>query len=269
MRRSTALAALVLIGTALPLSAQTTYALGRDTLRYHEVFHADVKLVGPQGEIPIKSDHEATIAMTHAAGDTTRAWFEALSLGVSGAMGEQKPATASVLRAPYQLRVDPRGRVNTLSTPAFPAEFEGIADLSHQFDDFFLRLPAKPLRVGLAWSDTVVRTDSTATKFMRWHAQAAYKVERDTVVDGVAALVVSMNQQVEIRSDAPMRDQPMRVESSMTGTENGYFVFAPRAGRVLARRRTGKLDGDLMLHGGQEMSMKQSFDYSSSLDALK
>src|SRR3954463_14514417 len=105
MRSTTVLAVLALAGAALPLSAQTSYTIGRDTLRYHEVFHADVQLIGPQGEIPVKSDHDATIAVTRDAGDTTRAWFESLSLAVTGPMGDQKPATATVLRVPYQFRV--------------------------------------------------------------------------------------------------------------------------------------------------------------------
>src|SRR4051812_35546187 len=101
MRRTSFLAMLLLGSAALPAAAQTSYAVGRDTVRYHEVTHADVQLIGPQGEMPIKADHDATIAVTRAAGDTTRAWFEALALGVNGPMGDQKLATGTVIRAPY------------------------------------------------------------------------------------------------------------------------------------------------------------------------
>jgi hypothetical protein len=43
-----------------------------------------------------------------------------------------------------------------------------MADPTHFFDDFFLRLPAQPLKIGLAWSDTTTTTDSTADRFTRW-----------------------------------------------------------------------------------------------------
>jgi hypothetical protein len=161
-------------------------------------------------------------------------------------------------------------RVALVSAPAFPASFAGVTDLSHQFDDFFVRLPAQPLRVGLAWSDTSTRTDSTAEKSMRWRSVVAYRVERDTAVAGVPALVVSMRQQLQSRAEGPVPGQPMRAQTTMTGSEDGFFVFAPRAGRLLARRREGRLAGDLVMRSAAgEMTMKQTYTYTNALDALR
>jgi hypothetical protein len=253
-----------------PAGAQTGYASGRDTLRFREVTHAEIRLTTPQGEIPLTSEHLATIAMVRLPGDTARAWYEALTISASGPMGTQRPATDAALRAPFTLRFDDRGRVSLVSAPTFPATFQGITDLTHQFDDFFPRLPAQPLRVGLAWSDTATRTDSTAEKSMTWRSEASYRVERDTVVDGVSALVVRMTQRLRSRSEGPVPNQPARAETVIAGTEEGYFVFAPRAGRLLGRRREGRLAGDVIMRAGAgQMALKQTYVYTSTIDALR
>jgi hypothetical protein len=218
----------------------------------------------------MRSEHEATVAVVRLAGDTARAWYEALSIGATGPMGDQRPATDAVLRAPFTLQLDARGRTRTVSTPNFPADFAGVTDLTHQFDDFFVRLPARPLRVGLAWSDTATRTDSSAERSTRWRSVASYRVERDTVADGVPALVVRMRQQIQTRVEAPVPGQPTRARTTLAGTEDGFFVFAPSAGRLLARRREARLAGEIVMrNGAAAMSFQQAYSYASTLDAVR
>lgn len=250
--------------------AQSTYSPGRDTLRFRETTRADVRLTSAQGEIPMKSDHDATIALVRLPGDTARAWYEALNIGVSSPMGEQRPSTTEVLRAPFTLSMDARGRVRLISAPAFPASFQAFTDLTRQFDDFFLRLPAQPLRVGLAWSDTTSRSDSTADRIQLNRSIASYRVERDTVVAGVQALVISMKQALSMRARGPVPNQPMSAETVLTGSDDGIVVFAPKEGRMLGRRRTGQMSGDVTMTGaGGQMSLKQSFTYTNTLDAVR
>jgi len=269
MRRSLALISLVIV-SAVPAAAQTVYASGPDTLRFREITRGEIRLTTPQGELPMRSEHDATVAVVRLPGDTARAWYEALTLGMTSPMGDRRPATDAALRAPFTLLLDTRGRASLISAPTFPTTFEGVTDLSHQFDDFFVRLPAQPLRVGLAWSDTSTRTDSTAERFMRWHAVAAYRVERDTMVEGVPALIVSMRQRLQSRAEGPVPGQPVRAQTTMTGTDDGYFVFAPKLGRLLARRREGRLAGDLIMRGSAgEMTLKQTYTYTNALDAVR
>ena len=259
----------LLLAFAAPVLAQTTYAAPGDTLRFREVTRAELRLTTPQGEIPMTTEHDATIAVVRLPGDSARAWYEALVLGMSSPMGSMRPATDPALHRPFTLTFDARGRVGLLEAPPFPASFEGLTDLAHQFDDFFLRLPAQPLRAGLTWSDTTVRTDSTADKSMRRETIAAYRVERDTVVGGQPALVIGMTQQLRSRAEGPVPNQPMRAETRLEGSEEGYVVFAPAAGRLVGRRRSGSLAGDVVMRGaGGEMSLKQSFTYTSSIDAI-
>jgi hypothetical protein len=255
---------------ALPAGAQTAYAPPGDTVRFREVTLIEMKISTPQGEFPIKSEHKATVAFARVTADSARAWYEALSIGMMGPMGNQQPATDSALNAPFSMRFDNRGRVRNPAAPKFPASFEGVTDLSRQFDDFFLRLPAQPLRAGLVWTDTSSRVDSTAEKSSRWNAISTYRVERDTTVDGIRAMVISMKQQVRTQSEGPMQGQPARLESRLEGSEDGIVVFAPQTGRLLGRRRQGTMTGDLMMRGGGgEMAMSQSFTYTGTLDAVR
>jgi hypothetical protein len=260
--------ALLSLATAAPAVAQSAYAPPGDTLRYRETMKTSVIISTPQGEIPVTGEQNATVALVRLPGDSARAWFEALALAVSSPQGEQKPATEEALKKPYRLTFDSRGRVSLVEAPKFPDTFAGIGDLAHEFNDFFLRLPAKPLRVGLTWTDTLERRDSTAERSARLTSIADYKVERDTVVNGVASLVVRMKQRLTLHAEGPVPNQPVRSEAALEGSDDGFFVFAPKSGRVLARRRTGQLSGEVNI-AAAGMTMKQALNYTSTVDAVK
>jgi hypothetical protein len=160
--------------------------------------------------------------------------------------------------------------VTNVRAPQWPASLQSVTDLSHQFDDFFLRLPAQPLKVGLAWSDTTSQTDSTADRFSRWRRTSDYRVERDTTVGTTPAVVVQMKQKMSVTISAPVPNQAMRSDAQLQGEEDGYFVFAPTTGRLLARRREGKMEGPVKASGAAgEMQMNQSISYTGAMDAVK
>lgn len=269
MQRFIAATAL-LLACAMPASAQSAYATpAGDTLRFRETTSAKLTFSGPQGEIPASIDHRALIGVLRMRGDSARAWYDSLSLSATNPGGEMRPATDSALRRPFRIRFDARGRTKLVEAPAFPSSFEGLSDLTRQFDDFFLRLPAKPLAVGLTWSDTLVRADSTADRRSRVTVTSDYRVERDTVVNGAPAFVIRSSSKSQIIAEGPVPNQPMRAESMLEGTDSGQYLFA-RAGRLLARRREGRMEGNTMLRGGGgEMAMKQSYTYVGTVDAVR
>lgn len=268
MSRTHAALALLSLVAVVPAAAQTSYAPPGDTLRYHEVQKAAVIVTTPQGEIQVSVDQEGTVGLVRLAGDSARAWFESLTLAAQSPQGEQKPATDALLRKPYRLTFDARGRVKLVEAPALPPEVAGFGDLSNEFTDLFLRLPAKPLRVGLAWTDTLTRSDSTADRKTSGSTIASYTVEKDTVVNGTPALLVRMTQHTKVHAEGPVPNQPMRSDATMEGDDTGFFVFAPKTGRMLARRRTGKLAGDVNIPAAG-MTMKQAIDYTNTVDAVK
>ena len=50
----------------------------------------------------------------------------------------------------------------------------------------------------------------------------------------------------------PSPTSPMRTDVTMEGDDQGFYVFAPKPGRMLARRRTGKLAGDVNVAAGDD-----------------
>ena len=264
----------ILAGAMLGLAAgnvhaQSAYARPADTLRFREVTTMEMKMTTPQGEVPLSTEHDATIAIVLLPGDSARAWYEALRIGLNSPMGAQSPETAPVLKQPFRLKFDPRGRTEIISTPAFPESFQGISDLTYQFSDFFLRLPATPLRLGLAWTDTSTRKTSTAEKTATVRSIATYRVERDTVVAGEPAFVVSMRQQLSSDSEGPVPGQPVRARAVSTGSDEGIVVFS-KAGRMLSRTRTGTLSGGTTITGDAgSMEIGQTVTFRNRIEVVK
>lgn len=262
--------ALLLLPLALPAQPAAYRRAPGDTVRLREVTTAEMTLRTPGGDLPTTLRHDALVAVAFAAGDTARAWYEALAVEASGMTGLQRPETGAVLRQPFTLAMDARGGVHTLATPAFPAAVRGVTDLSHQFDDFFPRLPAEPLRVGLAWSDTVARRDSAGPRYTRSTRAARYRVERDTVVGGRRGLVVSMRQTVHLETGGPVEGQPVTAAAVLDGADDGVFVFAPADGRILGRTRSGEMRGTLTVRGGAApLAIPQSYRYRSTLTPVE
>lgn len=268
-RTLAAIALLSFAAAAVPAAAQSTYAPPGDTLRYHETQKTGVVMTMPQGEFQASVDLDATMAVVRMAGDSARAWFESLTLVSSSQQGEQKPPTDAVIHKPFRLTFDAHGRVKLVEAPTFPEALGGFGDLSNEFTDLFLRLPAKPLRIGLTWTDTLTRADSTADRKVNATSITDYKVEKDTVASGTPALLVRFTQRATIHAEQPVPGQPgMRSDATLEGNSTGLYVFAPKPGRMLARRRTGKLSGDVNV-AAAGMTMKQAIDYTNTLDAVK
>jgi hypothetical protein len=268
-RAITAVAVLSFVALA-PVAAQSTYAPpGGDTLRYRETQKTSVVITTPQGEIQVSADQDATLGIKRFAGDSAHAWFEALSLVAQSPQGEQKPATDAILRKPFRLTFDSRGRVKLVEAPAFPQELAAFGDMANEFTDLFFRLPTQPLRVGLAWTDTLTRRDSTAERQFNAVSVTNYTVDKDTVVNGTPAVKVRMTQHTKVHAEGPVPQQPgARTDVTMEGDDTGFYVFAPKPGRMLARRRTGKLAGDVAIPAAG-MTMKQAIDYTNTVDAVK
>ena len=270
--RSVAFALLVSFAVPSAYGQTTAYTRSpKDTLRFREVSTGTMTLETPNGPVSLQTEHDGTIALTFVAGDTARAWYEALAVGVVSPMGAVRPLTTEALRQPFTLTMDERGHVRILRTPQFPESFKGVTDLTRQFNDYFLSLPTQPLRPGLAWTDTVVHADTaSATAWFLGRRMAQYRVERDTVVDGQRALVISARQQQSIEGRGAGPQPGVTARSVLAGGDEGVFVFAPATGRLLGRTRTGKLDGTLTFEGGPApVAMSQHLEYRNTLTAVR
>jgi hypothetical protein len=243
-----------------------------DTLMYSEVTRGVVHMSAPTGLVTVSTLHDARIGVVFPTPGTAHAWYESLLLQQNGFGGESRPVTDAVLRQTFQLRFDNRGTVTLERAPSFPEEIAAITDLTRQFDDFFISLPAQELAIGSSWVDTVVNnqagrpSDSSKTRNVR-----SYVVERDTMIDGVKGLVVRVTQDLDMDLSSDMPEQNMTVNSRLTGTEVGWAIFSPVAGCMLERQRSGDLKGELRMQpaGMAPITVQQRYEYDSRIRLVK
>ena len=262
--------ALAVLAALLPSIAHAQYLrTPGDTLRYREVTRVVSEIAAPAGAMTIRTQHDARLALAFARGDTARAWYEALALRSTFPGGESVPETGALLGRTFVLTMDARGYVETLAVPEFPREVAEVTELTHQFNDFFIRLPAAPLRAGVEWSDTTRRETRTAAgRTLRTTRIGRYRVRGDTVVAGVRGVAVATRMQNRIESTGPSPTPGMELNSAQEGEETGTFVFG--GGRLLARRREGALTGELEFRGGpQPVRLPQKMTYESTIERVR
>jgi len=272
MATLTTIAVLPLLTVPL-LAQQASYRFPpNDTLKYREVTESRIELRTQQGTVTLTPRHDAIIALVTDRGDTVMAWYEALTLSSVGPQGEWRPSTNAALNLPFRLVVTRGGQVTTVSLPSFPPEIASRTDLTRQFEDFFISLPLSGLRPQATWADTLESTRATSPgdTYHSRHVRR-YRALRDTVLaGGLGAVVIAFEQEITVRSSSPMPNAPVTIHTRLEGREEGTAVFAPASARLLWRVRRGRLEGEQVLRGeGREMTVPMSYEYSSSLDALR
>lgn len=257
-----ALASLLFAGAA---GAQAP-AYGRDpadTLRYHELRTATIRTEG--GAEPTEHRRDAQLVLWFTHGDTARARYQRLEMLDESEMGrERAEIPGTVMRGRFALLVSPDGRVRTLEVPRFPEEAGTDWDTipEWQFADFLPRLPRTSLTPGAEWTDAdTFDVESRAGPRLRWTRSTRYRVVRDTVAAGRAAVVV------QTEADVAMLYETKHwalLRADLQGTERGRFVFATDAGVLIRRERTGTLRGRVRLNqaGQPRRDLEQTQEYS-------
>lgn len=256
-----------------PAAAQAQYSTAAsDTLRYTEVTNSTVEMAGPNGHLTIRSVHDALLVVSFPEAGRALAWYEALLLDQQSPMGSIRPDTEVLLRKPFEMEFSSRGEIELIATPEIPAEIAAITDLTRQFDDFFITLPAGGLNIGEAWADTTASDaaaraeDNLESRHIR-----SYNVERDTIIGDTHAFLIRVNQQIEMNGTSEVPAQNMTVASKLSGTETGWVVFSPATGKLLERQRSGSMEGEIRLSapGAPAMTMPQTFVYDSRITLVK
>lgn len=261
-------ALLLLVALASPGAAQApapAYRRApRDTLRYQEQTTAriDIAMAEP---VSMQTFHDATLAIVFGGADTARAWFETLSVSLSARGGTQRPSTDSLRGAPYLLSFPASGMVATLEPPPIPREVANQTDLTREFDDFFISLPARPLRAGLTWSDSLSHErPARPGDTYRSDRVRRYQVLRDTTVAGERAVIIGIEQFISTAATSPVPGGVARAGTILEGHESGTAIFAVRSGRMLERRRSGTLNGRFsMMTPNQSRDFEQRYEYTS------
>ena len=259
---------MALLGFLFGMSASAAGAQYRraagDTIRVREVTTSRTTLTAPSGTVALRSEHDATIAVVAAGAESARGWYERLRIAMVTPQGRQAPATDGALSRPFELAFDARGRITTLRAPEFPAAFEAVSDLSHQFDDLFFRLPGAPLALDLSWVDTaVVETRGPEGASFRAERIIRSRVVRDTLVAGESAWVIESVQRSTVSGAQRVKGQPLTVRTALSGADSGLVVFSRERGRMLSRERSGGLAGTLTYEGGPQpvvLPMEQRYE---------
>lgn len=246
----------------LPAAAAAQHQSG-DTVRYRETTDGSVAVETPGETVTFESTHDAHLAVHYVTPDSMEAWYEALTVSSRGPDGEAAPATEAFMGERFVLRYGGGGSVETIATPAFPAELSGITDLRLQFEDFFPHRPGVPLAVGASWADTAVTVTREEGRENRLERVSSYRVVSDTVVDGEPHLVVHATAHISMDGSGPMADEPrVTVSTSMEGVEDNVFVVRRADGRMWSRTRSGELVGSMAYLGMRapvEFPMRRSY----------
>lgn len=238
-----------------------------DTLRYREVTNMVATIQAPQGAVTYSTDQDATIALTGTGPGMAAAWYDALRVRSVGPNGEQSPGTDAALHQPFSLDFPADGRVQAKQVPTFPEAVTAITDLRHEFDDFFVKMPAKRPGIGTTWQDTVRSEGKTPTGgTASMQAIRKYRAEGDTVLAGVPAIVVRVSTTLEMRSSAPMPGRPMTMVARLAGEEHDVVLFDWARGRLLTRSKRGQLKGTFKVNGGaQPVELPETMTYTSKI----
>jgi len=263
---------LAIFGLPSVLSAQAISVYRHtptDTLHYREVTRGSIELTTPRGVVPIRTFHDAQMALAFGPRDTVRAWYTALAISATSPQGEKTPDTRAALGLPFVLTLDSLGHARTLTTPSFPQAFDDVSDLRLQFTDYFVPLPAQPLAPGVTWRDSLVLVDSASAEkrneIRRW---GEYRVVGDTLIGGHRTLIVSAIVRVSMRNTSAGQGLP--VSSELSGMDRGQFYWDPVRGRLLGRTRAADLGGTLHMGAGAGgATFAQRMRYENRLELVE
>ena len=238
-----------------------------DSVVYLEQTTAITFLARPGDTLAVTSRHDAVIHVVRTAPDTLEGFYEHLVVRFEGGQQTRQLDTDSLLGERFVLH-DERGRIETVSAPVLPPNIRQMTDLRRQFDDFFLRLPDRPLEIGGEWVDTVRLSATEGQGSTGRVSVERFRVRADTMVDGLPALVIDYETVIE----TSMRSAPTTqgtLTSTLTGGEEGTFVYSPAREILLRRHRIGVLEGELVLEGNLETRrFPQSYSYESRIAVL-
>jgi hypothetical protein len=236
------------------------------TLLYREVTEGELTLYTPAGARLLGQTHVATIALAFGATDSVTAWYDSLAVEAQSLEGRQRPATALLLRQPFQLRCDARGRLTTLRAPRIPQEILEITDLSQEFTDFLVRTPTVALEVGVEWTDTLAHlVPETGGTFRKYTAYATWRVQTDTLYAGTRAWILTGRSRLSLEAGDLAPRHSGQAVSVLAGEEQGRAILA-EGGRLLSRTKQGNLAGQLTIRSGSKaQSFQQDYHYESRI----
>lgn len=263
-QRLTRLMAVLAVGLAVfwsPLHAQ-------ETLRYVTMDNGGVYIESPMGAMEVDAEGYSEVVF-EISGTSLTATYDSLYSYVGGSQGDQSPDVTPILNGSFQLEFERPGVVVTHSYPETdPGVANGMEPL-HIFDDFFVPLPTEDLGVGLEWTEYLVHEGASQPEATYFSERSmTMRVERDTVVNGTAAFVVSVAQDILTESSGVMPGMGFDFVSSQDGTDNGTAILTAD-GIMLHRERTIEMAGLFSISvQGQMFDMPQTMSFTGTQELV-
>jgi hypothetical protein len=148
-------------------------------------------------------------------------WLDTLALIRRSPEAAISPDTDGLIGGRYRGTLSSSGVYTSRVRPFIPDEVAEIAEMSGALDDFFPRLPARALRSGEEWTDSLGMT-----------------IQRlpDSVVSGVPLLRFSLKNRKESRA-APTQADTTPLKLRQKTDEEGTFVWHPVLGLLRRDRK--------------------------------
>ena len=237
-----------------------------DSVLYFEQTGSVATMVAINGDtVESRSNEDEVFLVARVAPDTLVATYEYMRIRVETGGRVLPVPTQALLGRPFVL-AEENGRVRTVRAPELPEE-SGLRDLTQQFEDFFMPVPAQPLDIGLIWVDTLRHEEAIGAGGARRSAVTRYRVTGDTTVHGIEGRVVSYESALE--SVMYGGGGPSDVRTELVGTETGTIVYSPERRIMLARVRNVALEGTVRVESPSgPRELPHWFRFGSSVEAL-
>ena len=235
-------------------AAATTLAYAQPTMSAATYSVTDSTLFeisgGPIGEIRVASSVRATTAVTYAQkGSDLEATMRVTDFAgtlTNSAMGGGGPvATESDIEGPATIIVTPRGMVNVASMPKLTQSAQQLGMSQSFFRRFFARLPARGVRPGTVWVDTISASDDNAGTKAVLNDIVTSTFVRDTVVNGQTLALITTTSQRSL--DISGTSQGVQIAQKLTGSGSGRVLWDPGRHLLVQRTETAQLTGTFEL----------------------
>jgi len=170
---------------------------------------------------------------------------------------QTRPENARTRRL-HPLRFPANGKVVHLDAQTG----ELVDPVEQDFAGFFISLPARPLRVGVAWTDTVRIEAREPQALLTGSATRQYRVTGDTTVLGVKAHVIQFTVTGKAAGSGIAQGSTMSVKVELS--ETGTAMFAVAQGLLLSRRARGQIRGDYQVTLPSATTMSHVTKYEST-----
>ncbi|MGH7468535.1 MAG: hypothetical protein ACRENP_11295 [Longimicrobiales bacterium] len=228
---------------ARPLS-YTTPAPPTLTYEFADSSVSDIQ-AGPAGAIRVSTGMRGTAEMKfepNGSNQKVTITFPQFSGSFSNsAGGGVVNATQTDIRGPLILMVTQRGAVTLDSRPEVTQAFRSVAGADNEFRRLFVRLPARLVRPGATWTDSIPGEETNEGLTTRHNSVVRSTYVRDTVLAGRTLNVISSESDRTLQVTGTT--QGVEIVQRLRGTSNTVTLWDPERRAIFSRTESSQLTG--------------------------